>query len=188
MSEKRFYITDTGLGLDTESDEMYSFGDEEDFCRLFDKLNEQQAINSALKEENIELKKLKKYCAEWMGVKEENLSLQCGEMSDERFAIKPQDDYWAVIDNYNGDKVCIINGIHTEIEAIWLCDFMNEQQATISALKEENMGLRAKHTQMVIIMKDVVKDLKRIDTYRYAEHLEKIANLRFLSEKELDDE
>ena len=65
---------------------------------------------------------------------------------------------------------------------------LNEQQATISALKEENMGLRAKHTQMVIIMKDVVKDLKRIDTYRYAEHLEKIANLRFLSEKELDDE
>ena len=43
MSEKRFYITDTGLGLDTESDEMYSFGDKEDFCRLFDKLNEQQA-------------------------------------------------------------------------------------------------------------------------------------------------
>ena len=43
MSEERFYITDTGLGLDTESDEMYSFGDEEDFCRLFDKLNEQQA-------------------------------------------------------------------------------------------------------------------------------------------------
>ena len=44
MSEKRFYITDTGLGLDTESDEMYGFGDEEDFCRLFDKLNEQQSI------------------------------------------------------------------------------------------------------------------------------------------------
>ena len=44
MSEKRFYITDTGLGLDTESDEMYSFDDEEDFCRLFDKLNEQQSI------------------------------------------------------------------------------------------------------------------------------------------------
>ena len=43
MSEQRFYITDTGLGLDTESDEMYNFGDAEDFCRLFDKLNEQQA-------------------------------------------------------------------------------------------------------------------------------------------------
>ena len=56
MSEERFYITDTGLGLDTESDEMYNFGDEEDFCRLFDKLNEQQATISALKEENEQLK------------------------------------------------------------------------------------------------------------------------------------
>ena len=32
--EKRFYITETGLGLDTESDEMYSFGDEEDFLQI----------------------------------------------------------------------------------------------------------------------------------------------------------
>ena len=56
-------------------------------------------------------------------------------MSEKRFAIKPQDDYWAVIDNHNDDKVCIINGIHTEIEAIWLCDFMNE-------LSEENEQLR----------------------------------------------
>ena len=52
-------------------------------------------------------------------------------MSDERFTIKPQDDYWAVVDNYNEDKVCIINGIHTKIEAIWLCDFMNDQAETI---------------------------------------------------------
>ena len=52
MSEERFYITDTGLGLDTVSDEMYSFGDEEDFCRLFDKLNEQQATITKLKELN----------------------------------------------------------------------------------------------------------------------------------------
>ena len=63
MSEERFYITDTGLGLDTESDEMYSFGDEEDFCRLFDKLNEQQATISALKEENEQLRQeLKTIC------------------------------------------------------------------------------------------------------------------------------
>lgn len=52
-------------------------------------------------------------------------------MSEERFTIKPQDDYWAVVDNYNEDKVCIINGIHTKIEAIWLCDFMNEQAEII---------------------------------------------------------
>lgn len=58
----------------------------------------------------------------------------------------------------------------------------------LNELHEQNMGLRAKHTQMIIIMKDVVKDLKRIDTYRYAEHLEKIANLRFLSEKGSEDE
>lgn len=51
MSDKRFYITDTGLGLDTVSDEMYSFCDEEDFCRLFDKLNEQQAIITELNDE-----------------------------------------------------------------------------------------------------------------------------------------
>lgn len=50
MSEKRFYITETGLGLDIESDEMYSFGDEEDFCRLFDKLNEQQETINELEE------------------------------------------------------------------------------------------------------------------------------------------
>lgn len=54
MSEQRFYITDTGLGLDTVSDEMYSFGDEEDFCRLFDKLNEQQDT----------IKKLQDLCGE----------------------------------------------------------------------------------------------------------------------------
>lgn len=56
-------------------------------------------------------------------------------MSEKRFTIKPQDDYWAVIDNHNDDKVCIINGIHTEIEAIWLCDFMNEQQSIIDEQK-----------------------------------------------------
>lgn len=40
---------------------------------IVDLLNEQQATITALKEENIELKKLRKYCAEWIGVKEENL-------------------------------------------------------------------------------------------------------------------
>jgi len=72
-------------------------------------------------------------------------------------------------------------GIDKEFTSIEFEDFLNE-------LHEENMYLRAKHTQMIIIMKDVVKDLKRIDTYRYAEHLEKIAKLHFLSEKELEDE
>ena len=36
-------------------------------------LGEQQATIKQLQEENIELKKLRKYCANWIGVKEENL-------------------------------------------------------------------------------------------------------------------
>ena len=62
MSEERFYITDTGLGLDTESDEMYNFGDEEDFCRLFDKLNEQQAIIEQLEKDKAILKERLREC------------------------------------------------------------------------------------------------------------------------------
>ena len=62
-------------------------------------------------------------------------------MSEKRFTIKPQDDYWAVVDNYNEDKVCIINGIHTKIEAIWLCDFMNEQQDRIIYWKHKVSSL-----------------------------------------------
>lgn len=61
MSEKQFYITDTGLGLDTVSDEIYNFGNEEDFCRLFDKLNEQQATIRSLKKENRALNSIKKF-------------------------------------------------------------------------------------------------------------------------------
>ena len=65
-------------------------------------------------------------------------------------------------------------------------DEMEDLCLLLNELHEENMNLRAKHTQMIIILKDVVKDLKRMDTYRYAEHLEKIANIHFLSEKELE--
>lgn len=69
-------------------------------------------------------------------------------MSEKRFTIKPQDDYWAVVDNYNEDKVCIINGIHTEIEAIWLCDFMNEQQEKITELEIELTDCKNRKEQL----------------------------------------
>ena len=62
-------------------------------------------------------------------------------MNKKRFTIKPQDDYWAVVDNHDKDKICIINGIHTKIEAKWLCDFMNE-------LSEENEQLRKDKAQL----------------------------------------
>ena len=81
MSEKRykrFYVSESENQLtiyDNEGlDDYYHLGnDERDVKGICKLLNEQQSTISALKEENIELKKLRKYCAEWMGVKEENL-------------------------------------------------------------------------------------------------------------------
>jgi len=53
-----------------------------------------------------------------------------------RFTIKSQDDLFGVVDNYSADKVCVINGIRTEIEAEWLCKDMN-------TLNDENEQLKA---------------------------------------------
>ena len=56
-------------------------------------------------------------------------------MSEERFTIKNQDDYFAVVDNNTDDKTCVVNGIRTEIEAEWLCDLMNELNDEIEFFK-----------------------------------------------------
>ena len=99
-----------------------------------------------------------------------------------RFYIHCGDDINKQLMDTESDFNIHIEEVSDEELLIQLCNLLNE-------LHEENIDLRARHTQMIIIMKDVVKDLKRIDTYRYAEHLEKTANLHFLSEKELlDDE
>jgi len=73
---------------------------------------------TALEKENIELKKLKKYCAEWMGVKEENLSLRCGKMSEKRFVI----DEEGISDNKTGKWYCWKEEV---------VDLLNEQQSII---------------------------------------------------------
>ena len=106
-------------------------------------------------------------------------------MSENRFTIKPQDDYWAVVDNYSDDKVCIINGIHTEIEAIWLCDFMNEQQATIRKLQDlcgesdgENAKLRIENKRL----QEENEQLKR-DEQLYAKEILRLKEE--LKEKEI---
>ena len=78
-------------------------------------------------------------------------------MIEKRFTIKPQDDYWAVVDNYNEDKVCIINGIHTEIEAIWLCDFMDEQQSIIEA-KDSLLSILSKENEQLRIELNEIKE------------------------------
>ena len=76
MIEKQFELVsvcgDFGI-IDTITDEVWFFETYESVVKVVDLLNDQQATISDLKKENIELKKLRKYCAEWMGVKEENL-------------------------------------------------------------------------------------------------------------------
>ena len=76
MTDK-FVVSTNTVGeiivTDTETGNVYHYGNMSNFLGLIRLMNEQQATISALKEENIELKKLRKYCAEWMGVKEENL-------------------------------------------------------------------------------------------------------------------
>ena len=59
--------------FDTENTYAFMVRDTDTASGLCDLLNEQQSRIKELEEENIELKKLRKYCAEWMGVKEENL-------------------------------------------------------------------------------------------------------------------
>ena len=77
MSDERFVVSTNTVGeiivTDVETGNVYRRDNISNFFGLIRLMNEQQTTISALKEENIELKKLRKYCAEWMGVKEENL-------------------------------------------------------------------------------------------------------------------
>ena len=58
-------------------------------------------------------------------------------MIAKRYTIKPQDDLFGVVDNYSADKVCVINGIRTEIEAKWLCKDMNTLNDENEQLKQQ---------------------------------------------------
>ena len=62
-------------------------------------------------------------------------------MTAKRYTIKPQDDLFGVVDNYSADKVCVINGIRTELEAKWLCKDMNTLNDENEQLKKENYEL-----------------------------------------------
>ena len=78
-------------------------------------------------------------------------------MSEKRFTIKPQDNYFGITDNNHADKMNVINGIHTEIEAKWLCDLMNE-------LNDENKHIKntikeAYHNERTHIGKNTLKQL-----------------------------
>ena len=61
---------------------------------------------------------------------------------NKRFTIKPQDDLFGVVDNYSPDKICVVNGIRTEIETKWLCNVMNDLNDENEQLKFENANLK----------------------------------------------
>lgn len=78
-------------------------------------------------------------------------------MTKKRYTIKPQDDLFGVVDNYSADKICVINGIRTEIEARWLCKDMN-------TLNDENEQLKQfKEKVFSLIDKEIAKNEKAIE-------------------------
>lgn len=97
-------------------------------------------------------------------------------MTAKRYTIKPQDNLFGVVDNYSADKVCVINGIRTEIEAKWLCKDMNTLNDENEQLKQRN-DRQAKQLDRLYslieekdwtALSDIVDDFKR-----YEEQLQK---------------
>lgn len=80
-------------------------------------------------------------------------------MIAKRYTIKPQDDLFGVVDNYSVDKVCVINGIRTEIEAKWLCKDMN-------TLNDENEQLKGEVAHYKLILMSLEQEAKRISKIR----------------------
>ena len=69
-------------------------------------------------------------------------------LTEKRFTTKSQDDYFGVIDNNVGDNVCVVNGIHTLIEAEWLCEVLNSLINENEQLKGELRNLRRLANQL----------------------------------------
>ena len=77
----------------------------------------------------------------------------------ERYTIKSQGDYFGVVDNNIDDRVCVVNGIHTRIEAAWLMELLNR-------LNDENEQLKQSIKEIddaELHLKQII--LKRIDDY-----------------------
>jgi len=72
-------------------------------------------------------------------------------MIEKRFTIKSQDDLFGVVDNYSPDKICVVNGIRTEIETKWLCNVLND-------LNDENEQLKEDAKQVLFVLACCDKD------------------------------
>lgn len=92
-------------------------------------------------------------------------------MTAKRYTIKPQDNLFGVVDNYSADKVCVINGIRTEIEAKWLCKDMNTLNDENEQLKQRN-DRQAKQLDRLYslieekdwtALSDIIDDFKRCE-------------------------
>ena len=62
----------------------------------------------------------------------------------ERYTIKSQGDYFGVVDNNIDDRVCVVNGIHTRIEAAWLMELLNRLNDENEQLKQQIEDLEFK--------------------------------------------
>lgn len=134
MSEKRFSLE--------YCDNMFyvkdNFNDNEYYLYwAVELMNELYEENEQLRKENVFLAKQRNYwkskCAEWMGVKEENLSLRCVNMSEKQFTTKG-----IIISNYGvwdtDDKPYANDDV---------VDLLNEQQNTIKQLQGKIKRLNA---------------------------------------------
>ena len=78
-------------------------------------------------------------------------------MTEKRYTIKSQDDLFGIVDNYSPDKICVINGIWTEIEAEWLCKDMN-------TLNDENEQLKQfKEKVFFLFDEEIAKNKEAIE-------------------------
>ena len=76
-------------------------------------------------------------------------------------------------DNVTGNQLEVMD--ITEIDV--LLDLLNGIDADL-------LNCRAENTKLKLILKDVVNDLKRMNTRGFAEHIEKIVNLDFKGDVE----
>lgn len=56
--------------------------------------------------------------------------------------------------------------------------------ALLNGMDNDLLNCRAENTKLKLVLKDVVNDLKRMNTKGYAEHIEKLFNLNFKGDAE----
>lgn len=146
MDNKRF----SSIFYEEEGRTITDNGEELTRNEVVNLLNNQQDKIDKLQKENIELKKLKKYFAEWIGVKEDNLSLRCGDMTEKQL-------------NNTKEKINCKNKYLYEHSMFWECndgckcqileddvaDLLNEQDRKIKELANKYSNRETKITKAV---------------------------------------